>query len=464
MMCSRKKEIFDIELEEPVSAALEHPLLAQVAIIDKEDESTVFIPEETYEIDEDIGRLEIPIKRKGDISKEMMVICSTEPGTAQGTSPLSIVSFTDYISRPENHKSIIHFQRGEDLQFCKLIIIDDSLYEDEETFTVKLTTPLGGRLGDHNQTTVKILSDVKDVPSIYFGDMEQFVDESDGYVEVLVWRTGTDLSRPSTITVQSRPSEPITAEAGLDYIGVGRNLDFAPGVTMQTFRVTILDDLGKPLLEGPESFELLLRMPMNAVLGTPDKMVVVINDSTSDLPKFQFKDSAYIVFENDSRLNTVVTRNGDLKHSAAVRCYTRQMSAKAYDDFEERPNTDDSLIVFQPDENEKLCSVNLVDDTFFEGDEEFRLVLGSPISDSAGGAILGHRNATIVTIKDINDKSVIRLQKNRYTIKEPQNSKESSILQISVLRTGDLSKLSLVRAHTKDGSAKSGLDYVPYSK
>lgn len=70
--------------------------------------------------------------------------------------------------------------------------------------------------------------------------------------------------------------------AGIDYVGISRNLDFAPGVSMLTFRVTILDDLGKPELEGTETFDLVLRMPMNGILGDPGKATVFINDSVSD--------------------------------------------------------------------------------------------------------------------------------------------------------------------------------------
>lgn len=69
-------------------------------------------------------------------------------------------------------------------------------------------------------------------------------------------------------------------------MGISRNLDFAPGVGMQTFRVAVLDDLGQPELEGTESFELVLRMPVHGILGEPGKATVLINDSVSDCERF----------------------------------------------------------------------------------------------------------------------------------------------------------------------------------
>ena len=54
-------------------------------------------------------------------------------------------------------------------------------------------------------------------------------------------------------------------------------------------------------------------------------------------------------------------------------------------------------------EREKECRVDIVADLIYEGDETFRLVLGTPESSTAGAATLGGQNTARVTIHDFED-------------------------------------------------------------
>lgn len=459
-----KSETLVIQLTDPVFVVLEYPDSIVVTILDPEDESTVFFAKSEFEVDEKVGQLQIPIYRTGDLSQELTVICYTEEGSATGTPPNKVVSFSDYISRAQDHTSIVRFASKEDNKNCGVSIIDDSLYEEKEKFKVILAQPMGGRLGGIVEAEVTIIPDQNDEPVFYFDESEYMVDESAGELEVKVWKTGTDLSRPSSVTVRSRQLKPVSAESGLDYTAVNRILDFAPGEMTKTLMVTILDDLGQPRLEGLEKFDLVLRMPMGGSLGEPSVAVVSINDSLSDIPKMEFLHSDYEVLETEGQVVAIVTRSGDINQMSKVRCYTRQASAEVMVDYVERPDTNASFIEFLPGEREKECRVDIVNDPLYEGDESFRLVLGTPVSSTAGAATLGGQNTAKVVIHDFEDAPVIKFEQNRYTVNEPIIKGDVNILRIPVIRLGDISGTSEVRVSTKSGSARAGRDFNGYSR
>ena len=54
---------------------------------------------------------------------------------------------------------------------------------------------------------------------------------------------------------------------------------------------------------------------------------------------------------------------------------------------------------------------------------------------------------------------VISLSSSTYAVKEPYFPEQQSVLNIPVLRQGDLSETALVTLNTKDGSANAGKDY-----
>ncbi|BFZ14656.1 hypothetical protein BsWGS_17695 [Bradybaena similaris] len=459
-----QSEMFELRLSDPVMAVIEYPDVARVTILDPEDESQIFFSDSEYRVAEDIGEILIPMKRIGDINEETMAICSTIQGTANGTVPSTVTSFSDYITRPADHRSVIRFDKGDQEKFCRVAIIDDSLFEKEEKFRVVLSEPMGGKLGEIHSIDVIIEPDKNDDPVFYLGSSSYTVDESDGFVEIKVWRTGSDITTSSSVTVRSRKSDPKSADAGLDYVATNTVLDFAPGVTMQTVKVGIIDDIGKPRMEGEETFLVILRMPVNAILGEPKEGVVTINDSISDLPSVGFKEAGYRVKENDGEVRAVVVRSGDTSHESSVRCYTRQASARVDLDYLERPDTNASLILFQPGDYTKECVVKIIDDSLFEENEQFRLVLGSAESSSFGAANIGVQNSTLITIEDDGDQPVIKLSDTKYTVKEPMFKEEASALRVPVIREGDLSETAIVTINTKDGSADAGKDYNGFFK
>lgn len=66
------------------------------------------------------------------------------------------------------------------------------------------------------------------------------------------------------------------------------------------------------------------------------------------VPRVQFRQPVYTGEESDGHITATVYRSGDIRHKSTARCYTRQSSAQVASDFDERPNTETSIITFLP--------------------------------------------------------------------------------------------------------------------
>ncbi|MEQ2182073.1 FRAS1- extracellular matrix protein 2 [Goodea atripinnis] len=150
-------ETFEIQLSDPVMAVLEYPDTATVEIVDPGDDRGGYWG--AISASQAFRRCQ-PGTYGGLLHSASF--CSST-GTATGTIPTTVLSYSDYITRPEDHTGVLRFDRDEREKVCRIIIIDDSLYEEEESFNVSLSMPMGGQVGaSFPSAKVTILADSDD--------------------------------------------------------------------------------------------------------------------------------------------------------------------------------------------------------------------------------------------------------------------------------------------------------------
>ena len=59
---------------------------------------------------------------------------------------------------------------------------------------------------------------------------------------------------------------------------------------------------------------------------------------------------------------------------------------------------------------------------------------------------------------------MIGFSQTTYDVTEPSNEDDVAIVELTIARTGDATKESVIRFYTKDGNGESGKDYNPVSK
>jgi hypothetical protein len=208
------------------------------------------------------------------------------------------------------------------------------------------------------------------------------VNEGDGSLLVSVTRTAGTVG---AVSVNYTTADG-TARAGQDYTPASGTLNFAAGVTSQSFSVPVAND---PFDEDDETFQLALSAPAGgAVLGPQSAAAATIVDN--DVITVEFEAAAYAVGEAAGIVQTKVVRAGDTTQAVSVDYATSDQTASERRDY----SMTLGRLEFAPGETAKNVAVIVANDAYVEPGETFRLTL----SDPSGRVLLGTRSAATVTI------------------------------------------------------------------
>jgi hypothetical protein len=223
------------------------------------------------------------------------------------------------------------------------------------------------------------------------------VSEDAGQVEITINRFG---GSDGTVSVDWRTLG-VSATFAEDYGSFDwTTIVFADGETTRTEVVTIVDD---SIDENDETFKVLLNNPTGgATIGSLSESLVTIIDDDITIPvpgAFEFSVTSTSVDEGAGVVTIAIERVGGSDGTVTVDWRTLGDTATFEQDY---GNFDWITLTFVDGESVKNKSITIVDDSIYEGNEVFDVLLGNP----TGGASLASKITTSVTIID-NDESVV---------------------------------------------------------
>ena len=189
------------------------------------------------------------------------------------TADNTAVAGSDYVAAA----SALTFAPGETVKSLSVNLVNDAVVEPEETFFVRLAGATGGILG--TSEAVGIIRD-DDTASVRLSIGDTTATEGTAGSSTAVFTV--TLSAPSATAVSvSYATVDGTARAGSDYQAVSNTLSFAPGETVRTISVSVLDDA---VLEPEEAFYVDLSNPVGASLDRGRGKAVIRDDERCEGP------------------------------------------------------------------------------------------------------------------------------------------------------------------------------------
>jgi len=420
-------ETLTLALSNPVNAMLGAPSTATLIIKDS-TLLTVQFSSDDLDVGENAGAATIIATLSAVSTLSVTVDYATSDRTAEAGS--------DYVAS----SSTLSFAPGQTSQSFAVTILDDGLDEPDETLTLALSNPVNATLGAPSAATLTIVDD-DEPPTVQFSGATYSIGEGAGTATVVATLSGASAV---PVTVDYATSDG-TAEAGSDYTATSSALTFNPGVTSQSFTVTILDD---ELDESNEILTFTLSNPVNATLGAPSAATLTIVDD-DEAPTVQFGSATYSVGEGAGAATINATLSAASAVLITVDYATSDGTAEAGDDYTAISGT----LSFAPGQTNQSFAVTILDDELDEPDETFIFTLSNPVN-----ATLGTPYTATLTVVDDDEPPTVQFGSATYSVGEGAgaatlNATLSAASAVSVT----------VDYATTDGTAEKDSDYVAVS-
>jgi probable HAF family extracellular repeat protein len=243
---------------DPSRARFAHALLLDSV----NTETSITLASSSERIGESAGQATFSITRNGDTTSSASVTIATADGTAKAGEDYEALNAT------------LEFAAGETSKSVSVNLLNDSLGEPEETFSLSLSNPSGAVLAEPATTAINILDDdVTDTPALSISAAVS-VAENQGSVVVIVTRSG-NVTGASTVQINTTNG---TAVAGSDYSATSSTLTFAVGEISKQLLISIVDDAA---VEADETFLVTLANPDNAILGVATSTISVVDNDVA---------------------------------------------------------------------------------------------------------------------------------------------------------------------------------------
>ncbi len=325
---------------------------------------------------------------------------------------------------------------------ARVPILDDTLDEPDETFSLRLSDASVARLLDAEAVgTIRDDDDPEAVPTPALSIGDRSVAEGDGGTTALGFTVR--LSGPSGESVgvgfEVRGD---SARLGDDVLAASGTLRIPPGATTAAVAVRVVGD---EVDEPNERFFVDLSRPDGADLADGQAVGTIRDDDAA--PTLSIDDAS--VGEGAGTASVTVRLSGQSSERVTVRFATTPGSASAGSDYA----TTSGTASFPPGATSAQASVPIVDDDVDEPDEAFAIELSSP-----HGASIGDGRAE-VAIGDDDRTPGISID----DVSSPEGTGSSRTFAFTVRLSNPSSSAVRVDFATVAGSAQPGQDFIATS-